>query len=48
LHLRLLRVAAQVTQSTRRILVRLRKAFPDALVFRELAVRLARPPPVPS
>lgn len=40
LRLRLLKVAAQVTQSMRRIRVRLPKAFPQAVVFRQLAVHL--------
>ena len=38
LRLRLLRVAAQVTQSVRRILVRLPRSFPEAALFRSLAV----------
>ncbi len=47
LRLRLLRVAAEVTQSTRRILVRLPKAFPDAALFRQLAASLSEAPPAP-
>ncbi len=43
LRLRLFKVAAEVTQSTRRILVRLPKAFPFAEVFGQLARRLASP-----
>ena len=48
LRLRLLRVAAQVTQSTRRIRVRLPKAFPDVVLFRRLAASLADMPAAPS
>lgn len=40
LRLRLLKVAALVCQSLRRILIRLPKAFPFANVFRDLATRL--------
>jgi hypothetical protein len=40
LRLRLLKVAALVCQSLRRILIRLPKAFPFATVFRNLAARL--------
>lgn len=40
LRLRLLKVAAIVSQSVRRILVRLPKAFPLATLFRSLAARL--------
>jgi Transposase DDE domain group 1 len=40
LRLRLLKVAALVCQSLRRILIRLPKAFPFATVFRDLAARL--------
>jgi len=40
LRLRLLKVAAWVTQSVRRILVRLPQAFPQAELFRRLATRL--------
>ena len=43
LRLRLLKVAAEVTESTRRILVRLPKAFPFAEVFCQLARQLAAP-----
>ena len=48
LRLRLLCVAAQVTQTTRRVLVRIPKAFPEATVFRQLAASLASAPPAPS
>ncbi len=41
LRLRLLKVAAQVTQSVRRILVRLTQSFPDAEIFRNVAAELA-------
>jgi Transposase DDE domain group 1 len=44
LRLRLLKVAALVTQSTRRLLVRLPKAFPLAVLLRTLAATLAPPP----
>ena len=44
LRLRLLKVAALVSQSVRRIWVRLPRAFPFAEVFRQLAARLAIPP----
>jgi len=40
LRLRVLKVAAMVSQSVRRILVRLPKAFPFAKLFRSLAARL--------
>lgn len=43
LRLRLLKVAAEVQESTRRILVRLPKAFPFAEVFCQLARQLAAP-----
>jgi hypothetical protein len=46
LRLRFLKVAALVTQSARRILIRLPRAFPWAEVFRHLASDL-QPPPVP-
>lgn len=48
LRLLLLKVAAQVTQSTRRILVRLPRAFPQAALFRELAAQLAAVPVAPT
>jgi hypothetical protein len=41
LRLHLLKVAAIVSQSTRRVLVRLPSAFPLARLFRQLALRLA-------
>lgn len=44
LRLQLLKVAALVSQSTRRLLVRLPAAFPLALLFRQLAATLARQP----
>jgi hypothetical protein len=44
LRLRLLKVAALVSQSVRRIWVRLPRAFPFAEVFRRLAAGLAIPP----
>jgi len=44
LRLRLLKVAAWVTQSARRILIRLPKAFPWAEVFYRLATELQLPP----
>lgn len=48
LRLRLLRVAAQVRQSVRRVLVRLPRAFPQADVFAQLLDRLTpQPQPVP-
>jgi hypothetical protein len=47
LRLRLLKVAALVTHSTRRLLVRFPQAFPLAALFRTLAATLA-PPPVLS
>jgi hypothetical protein len=43
LRLRLLKVAALVTQSARRLLVRLPQAFPLAALFRTLAATLAPP-----
>jgi Transposase DDE domain group 1 len=45
LRLRLLKVAAFVTQSVRRILVRLPRSFPFAAAFRALAGQLARAAP---
>jgi hypothetical protein len=48
LRLRLLRVAAQVTQSRRRILVRLSRAFPHSELFGELLAQLAAMPAAPS
>jgi hypothetical protein len=48
LRLRLLKVAAWVTQSARRILVRLPKAFPYAELFSRLANSLASPQSVPT
>jgi hypothetical protein len=44
LRLQLLKVAALVSQSTRRLLIRLPAAFPLALLFRQLAATLARQP----
>ena len=44
LQLQLLKVAALVSQSTRRLLVRLPSAFPLARLFRQLATTLAAPP----
>jgi Transposase DDE domain group 1 len=44
LRLRLLKVAAWVTQSARRVLIRLPKAFPWAEVFGRLATELQIPP----
>lgn len=44
LRLRLLKVAAIVRQSVRRITVALSKAFPLASLFRQVAARLAAPP----
>ena len=44
LRLQLVKVAALVSQSTRRLLVRLPAAFPLALLFRQLAAPLARQP----
>jgi hypothetical protein len=44
LRLRLLKVAAHVVQSVRRLLVRLPRAFPYADAFRALALALAAPP----
>jgi len=43
LRLRLLKVAAVVRQSVRRITIALSKAFPLASIFRQVAVRLAAP-----
>ena len=48
LRLILLKVAAEVTQSSRRILVRLPRAFPQAALFRELAEQLAAVPAAPT
>ena len=48
LRLILLKVAAQVTQTTRRILVRLPRVFPQAALFRELAAQLAAVPAAPT
>jgi hypothetical protein len=48
LRLQLLKVAALVSQSTRRLLVRLPSAFPLARVFRHLASTLARRPVLSS
>jgi hypothetical protein len=48
LRLKILRVAAQVTQTKRRILVRLPRAFPDAEMFRQLAAALLPVPPAPT
>ena len=48
LRLRLLRVAAQVTQSKRRILVRLPRAFPLCTLFSDLMAQLAAVPAAPS
>jgi hypothetical protein len=48
LRLNLLRVAVQVTESVRRIVVRLPRAFPEAPLFRNLAARLALLPPARS
>lgn len=48
LRLHLLRTAAQVTQSTRRILVRLPRQFPRARAFRQLGVELAAGPRGPT
>jgi hypothetical protein len=45
IRLRLLKVAAYVTQSVRRILVRLPRSFPFATAFRALAGHLAKPAP---
>jgi len=44
LRLQLLKVAALVSHSTRRVLVRLPTAFPLAALFRRLALTLAAPP----
>ena len=48
LRLQLLKVAALVSQSTRRLLVRLPSAFPFARLFRQLATMLAEPPVLSS
>ena len=48
LRLQLLKVAAIVSQSTRRVLFRLPSAFPLARVFRELAMTLAELPVLSS
>ena len=48
LRLQLLKVAAIVSQSTRRLLVRLPFAFPWARVFRQLATTLAKLPVLSS
>ena len=48
LRLSLLKVAALVSHSTRRLLVRLPHAFPLAALFRQLAQTLAAPPPLSS
>jgi hypothetical protein len=48
LRLQLLKVAALVSQSTRRLLVRLPSAFPFAPLFRQLASTLAAPPVLSS
>jgi hypothetical protein len=48
LRLQLLKVAALVSHSTRRVLVRLPAAFPLAALFRCLAFTLAAPPPFSS
>src|SRR5262249_49526811 len=48
LRLSLLKVAALVSHSTRRLLVRLPHAFPLAPLFRRLATTLARPPVLSS
>lgn len=48
LRLRLIRVAAMVTESTRRILVRLPRAFPEAALFSTLLGVLAPAPAAPS
>jgi hypothetical protein len=48
LRLSLLKVAALVSPSTRRVLVRLSSAFPLARLFRELATTLARLPSLSS
>ena len=45
LRLRVLKVAAHVTQSVRRVLVRLPRVFPYAEVFATLAWRLGAPAP---
>lgn len=44
LRLRLLKVAAMVSQSTRRILIRLPRAFVFRQLFWQLAARLNAPP----
>ena len=48
LRLRLLKVAGLVTESVRRILVQLPRAFPQANVFHALASRLLAMPTAPS
>jgi DDE family transposase len=48
LRLQLLKVAALVSQSTRRLLVRLPAAFPLALLFHQLASMLTAPPVLSS
>ena len=48
LRLQLLKVAALVSQSTRRLLVQLPSAFPFASLFRLLAITLAGPPSLSS
>lgn len=48
LRLKLLKVAATVSQSVRRILVRLPRAFPLAAPFREVLRRAGAPPGVPA
>ena len=48
LRLKLLKVAAIVTQSTRRLVVRLPRAFPLAKLFRSLAASLAPVCPAPT
>jgi hypothetical protein len=48
LRLQLLKVAALVSQSTRRVLVRLLSAFPLAPLFRQLASTLTAPPVLSS
>jgi hypothetical protein len=48
LRLQLLKVATIVSHSTRRLLVRLPFAFPQAVLFRHLALTLATPPVLSS
>jgi hypothetical protein len=48
LRLQLLEVAARVSSSTRRLLVRLPQAFPLAPLFRRLATTVAAPPALSS